>query len=455
MSIDVAKDGDQQVHRTPARFELASQFKKLESHTLVCHADRMFRIIATFAILCWPCLSVSSVAQEDQGTSLKRSRIRDFGVSPGILSPGPLNAITDVSGVRVGHSTLIEGERVRTGVTAIIPHHEDLFFDKTPAAVYVGNGYGKAAGFLQVQELGTLETPIILTNTLSIGAAVEATVKWTLKQDGHHSVRSVNAVVGETNDGYLNDIQGMHITADDVWAAIDSAEGGRVEEGNVGAGTGTRAFGFKGGIGTASRRLPESLGGYTVGVLVQTNFGGVLTIDGHRVGESLGVYSFRQSLQIEERESNQANLDGALSLRPEQDLAHEEDFAHEQELAHEDGSCMIVVATDAPLSDRNLERLARRAVLGLGRTGGFMSNGSGDFVIAFSTAYTISEGSDEAVQPTELLRNSAMSPLFLAVVESTEEAIYNSLVAAESMTGRDGNSAEALPHERLLEILDR
>lgn len=340
-----------------------------------------------------------------------RPRLRDLGVRPGILAPGPLNAITDVDGVRVGHRTLVRGDDVRTGVTAVVPHGGDLFSDKVPAAVYVGNGFGKAAGFLQVEELGTLETPIVLTNTLSVGRAVEAVVAWTLERPGHQDVRSVNAVVGETNDGWLNDIRGFHVTREDVWAAIDGARGGPVEEGSVGAGTGTRAFGWKGGIGTASRRLPATLGGYTVGALVQSNFGGVLTIDGVRVGEALGRFSFSD---------------------------------------HLDGSCMVVVATDAPVLARNLGRMARRAVLGLARTGSFMANGSGDFVIAFSTRNRAGEG---PVVRAEVLDNEAMSPLFLATVEAVEEAVYNSLTRASTVTGVDGHVAEAIPLERLREVL--
>ncbi len=350
----------------------------------------------------------------------ERARVRDLGVTPGVLEPGHANAITDVVGVRVGHTTIVDADNVRTGVTAILPHGGNIFRDKVPAAVYVGNGFGKAAGFLQVQELGTIEAPIVLTNTLSVGRAIEATVAWTLRQEGQESVRSVNAVVGETNDGYLNDIRGMHVTSEHVWSAIESARPGPVAEGSVGAGTGTRAFGWKGGIGTASRVLPDSLGGYAVGALVQTNFGGVLTIDGVRVGEALGRYSFRESLET------------GSSAGPNEDA----------------GSCMMIVATDAPLSPRNLERVARRAVLGMARTGGFMSNGSGDFVIAFSTAYRLPHDAREPA-PVELLTNDAMSPLFLAAVESIEEAIYNSLTMATSVSGRDGHEAEAIPIDRV------
>ena len=356
-------------------------------------------------------------------------RIRDLGVQPGVLPPGKWNAITDVAGVRVGHRTLIHGEAVRTGVTAIVPHGGDLFRHKTPAAVYVGNGFGKAAGFLQVRELGTLETPIVLTNTLSVGRAIEAVVAWTLARDGNRDVRSVNAVVGETNDGYLNDIRGMHVTSDDVVAAIEAARTGPVAEGSVGAGTGTSAFGFKGGIGTSSRVLPESLGGYTLGALVQSNFGGVLTIDGVRVGEALGHFSFRDHL-------------APAAPGPPADSGTG------------DGSCMIVIATDAPLSPRNLERVARRAVLGLARAGSFMSNGSGDFVIAFSTRNT-TPPDDDGPSAIEDLPNDRISPLFLATVEAVEEAVYNSLTQATTMLGRDGHVREAIPIGRLRDLLKR
>ena len=354
-----------------------------------------------------------------------RPRIRELGITPGILEPGKLNAITDVAGLRVGHQTVIEGDDVRTGVTAIVPHAGNVFQQKVPAAVYVGNGFGKAAGFLQVQELGNIESPIVLTNTLNVGTAVEAVVRWSLQQPGHEDVRSVNAIVGETNDGYLNDIRGQHVSAKDIVAAIESASDGPVEEGSVGAGTGTICFGFKGGIGTSSRVLPKSLGGYTVGALVQTNFGGILTIDGVRVGEALGQYSFRSHVEQAQTQDDPAD----------------------------DGSCMIVLATDAPLSPRNLERLAKRAVLGLARTGSFMSNGSGDFVIAFSTQNLVAYGSRE-VTPIDDLPNDAMSPLFLATVEAVEEAVYNSLTKATTITGRDGHTVEAIPIDRLRELLN-
>ncbi|MFQ5599115.1 MAG: P1 family peptidase [Candidatus Krumholzibacteriia bacterium] len=375
-----------------------------------------------------------------------RPRIREFGVEPGVLAPGPWNAITDVEGVRVGHRTRVEGDAVRTGVTAILAHDGNLLQRKVPAAVYVGNGFGKAAGFLQVQELGNIETPIILTNTLSVGTAVEATAVWTLQQPGNGDVRSVNAVVGETNDGYLNDIRGQHVTREDVWAAIDAAATGPVEEGSVGAGTGTRALGWKGGIGTSSRVLPESLGGYTLGALVQSNFGGILTIDGVPVGERLGRYTFRKQIE-EARRSRDPDGDrgsGGDGDRSGRDRGRDGDRA---------GSCMIVLATDAPLSPRNLERLARRAVLGLARTGSFMSNGSGDFVIAFSTRNLETHAPAERTRMVEELHNDFTSPLFLAAVEAVEEAVYNSLVKATTVTGYRGHTAEAIPIDRLRELL--
>jgi D-aminopeptidase len=347
-----------------------------------------------------------------------QNRLRDFGVEIGVLKPGALNAITDVPGVQVGHTTLINGENVRTGVTAILPHTGNIFQDKVPAAIYVGNGFGKLAGYSQVKELGNLETPIILTNTLSVPMAVNAVIGYTLHQVGNEEVRSVNAVVGETNDGYLNDIRGRHVTEADVLQAIQNAKTGPVAEGNVGAGTGTVCFGFKGGIGTASRVLPKQSGGYTVGVLVQTNFGGVLQVAGVEVGKKLGHYS------------------NSFKYSP-------------------DGSCMMVVLTDAPLDARNLERLAKRAMLGLARTGGIASNGSGDYVIAVSTAEEcrISYESENPIQKTPTLRNEAMTPLFLATIEATEEAILNSLFASEPMTGRDGHKIEALPKDKVLEML--
>jgi len=355
-----------------------------------------------------------------------RPRIRELGIAPGVLPTGTHNAITDVGGVKVGHRTLVEGETVRTGVTAILPHSGNIFQSKVPAAVYVGNGFGKAAGLLQVRELGNLETPIILTNTLNVGTAVAATVRWTIDQPGNKDVRSVNAVVGETNDGYLNDIRGMHVTEKDVVAAIKAAESGPVQEGSVGAGIGTRAFCWKGGIGTASRVLPSALGGYTVGALVQSNFGGVLAMDGVPVGELLGCVPFG--------------------------LADEWRPSSSEGDSRGDGSCMVVLATDAPLDARNLERMARRAVLGLARTGSFLSNGSGDFVIAFSTRNLKPYEPDARERAVTVVENDSMSPLFLATVEAVEEAVYNSLLRATTVTGFDGRTVEAIPIEPLREI---
>jgi D-aminopeptidase len=345
-----------------------------------------------------------------------------------VLEPGTLNAITDVAGVRVGQVTLIEGESVRTGVTAIVPHGGNVFQQKVPAAVYPANAFGKAAGFLQVHELGNIETPIVLTNTLCVGTAVQATVDWTLAQPGNEEVRSVNAVVGETNDGYLNDIRSCAVKPEHVRTAIEGALGGQVAEGSVGAGTGTVCHGWKGGIGTSSRVLPQSLGGYTVGALLQTNFGGVLTIDGIRVGENLGRYAFKEYLEPQEA-PGATNQSGG------------------------DGSCMMVIATDAPLSPRNLDRMARRAVLGLARTGSFMHHGSGDFVIAFSTANTVRYEDPERTRTVELVNDDAVSPLFLATVEAVEEAVYNSLTKAATVTGREGHTVEALPIDRLRQMI--
>lgn len=348
--------------------------------------------------------------------------LREYGIEIGVMTTGQMNAITDVQGVKVGHQTLTRGDHIRTGVTAILPHGENIFQQKVPAALYVGNGFGKLAGSTQIQELGNIETPIILTNTLSVPTAANALIDYTFSFNENNSVRSVNPVVGETNDGHLNDIRGRHVSKEDVLTAIDNAETGAVEQGNVGAGTGTRAFGFKGGIGTSSRKLPDDLGGYTVGVVVQSNFGGVLQIAGVPVGKELDKYY----------------LDDKLNETP-------------------DGSCMIVVATDAPLDARNLERLAKRAVLGLGKTGGIASNGSGDYVIAFSTdeSVRVSYRSDDSVRNQDVLINSAMSPLFMAVNEATEEAIINSLFHAETMNGRDGNTIKELPVDSVLEIMEK
>jgi len=396
---------------------------------------------------------------ERPAAAADRPRLRDLGVAPGIVPPGPLNAITDVAGVAVGHRTVVEGDAVRTGVTAILPHGGDLFRDKVPAAVFVGNAFGKAAGFLQVRELGTIETPIVLTHTLAVGTAVDAVVRWTLARPGHEDVRSVNALVGETNDGWLHDVRGGHVTAAHVHEAIAAARPGPVAEGSVGAGTGTRALGWKGGIGTASRRLPPTLGGWTVGALVQSNFGGVLTIAGVPVGEELGRHAFREELETAAAQAADAAAPGGPTRdparRPPGPASGEEAVpARSGGPPPGDGSVMIVLATDAPLSPRDLERLAARALLGLGRVGSFMSHGSGDFVVAFSTAY-LPDPPTAAPVAVPRLSGDALSPLFLATVEAVEEAIYNSLLRATTVTGRDGHTAEAIPIDALREILCR
>jgi D-aminopeptidase len=354
-----------------------------------------------------------------------RPRARDLGIAVGVYPAGTRNAITDVDGVRVGHTTLVEGEHVRTGVTAILPHGGNLFQDKVAGAVFVGNAFGKLAGSTQVNELGTIETPIVLTNTLSVGTAMDAVVRYTIGQPGNEQVRSVNALVGETNDGGLNDIRGLHVTREHVIAAITSATAGAVAEGTVGAGTGTVNYGWKGGIGTASRKLPSGGGGYTVGVLTQTNFGGNLTI--------AGVPIFK-SLQPPGRRSASGPAGGR---------------------APADGSCMLVVATDAPLDARDLHRLAARAVFGLGRTGSSYSNGSGDFAVAFSTSPEMrSRFNETAARTRAILPTDATSPLFEAVLEATEEAVYNSLFQATTVRSANG-TAEAIPIDRVRELLKR
>jgi D-aminopeptidase len=384
----------------------------------------------------------------------------------GVLPPGRLNAITDVKGVRVGHETLMKGDAVRTGVTAIVPHEGNLFQEKVPAAVFVGNGFGKLAGSTQVQELGEIETPILLTNTLSVPRAADALIEWMLALPGNEEVRSVNPLVGETNDGFLNDIRGRHVGREEVFRALRAARGGAVEEGAVGAGTGTVAFGFKGGIGTASRVLPSSRGGYTVGVLVQTNFGGVLTMNGAPVGRELGKYYLKEDLAPAPRGGRPKEGDAAArsndrDLAPpsnENDAApsNGNDGAAPPVADRADGSVIVVVATDAPLDARSLRRLAARAMLGLARTGSPSTQGSGDYVIAFSTyAPNRPRHGETAPRNVTALPNEAMSPLFLACVEATEEAVYNSLLRAETVKGRDGNRAEALPLDKTIEILRR
>ena len=352
----------------------------------------------------------------------QHKRARDLGIKIGVFETGELNAITDVKGVTIGHKTLIQGENIRTGVTAIIPHQKNLYQYKVPAAIYIGNGFGKLTGYSQVKELGNIETPIILTNTLNVPVAAEALISYTLNQKENHEVRSVNAVVGETNDGYLNDIRGRHLKGKDVFEAIENAKEGPVAEGNVGAGTGTVCFGFKGGIGTSSRKIPEALGGYTVGVLVQTNFGGVLEINGVPVGQELKKFIYDNIT-----------------------------------LNNVDGSCMIVVITDAPLHSRNLERVAKRAMLGLAKTGGIASNGSGDYVIALSVNKDNikSLSLDSKLYQSTILKNEAMTPVFLATIEATEEAIINSLFAAETMKGRNKRVIESIPKERVVELMKK
>ena len=388
-----------------------------------------FRIASIVAIHAAMALASDAVAQGAPAReSSARARARDLGVAPGVFKPGANNAITDVAGVRVGQTTVIEGDSIRTGVTAILPHASNAYYDRVPAAVYVGNAFGKLIGATQVTELGELETPILLTCTLCVWRAADALVAWMLAQPGMQGVRSLNPVVGETNDGSLNAIRSRPIAPEHVRRALESAAGGPVAEGAVGAGAGTVAFGWKGGIGTSSRVVPASLGGYTTGVLVQSNFGGVLQVMGAPVGKELGRYAFR----------------------------------NESERERGDGSIMIVVATDAPVSDRNLKRLAARAIMGLARTGSSASNGSGDFVIAFSTAEAVRRrhavpGSG-ATDPTQRevgdLANDAMSALFQAVVEATEEAIYNSLFQATTVTS-GGRTIEALPLDKVREILSK
>ncbi len=371
-----------------------------------------------------------------QAQDAKRPRAREAGVIAGVLPTGQLNAITDVAGVTVGHTTIIRGDSVRTGVTAILPHGGNLFREKVPGAVFVGNAFGKLAGSTQVNELGEIETPIMLTSTLNVPRVADATIDYMLALPGNETVQSINPLIGETNDGYLNDIRGRHVGRDEVFGAIKNARGGAVEEGAVGAGTGTVAFGFKGGIGTSSRKLPASLGGYTVGVLVQTNFGGILTINGAPVGRELGRYYLKDQ------------LDGAASEAKSPTNLSLANMA--------DGSIIIVIATDAPIDHRNLQRLAARSMMGLARTGSAGSNGSGDYAIAFSTAegVRLRANNNRAPLSTQLLSNEAMSPLFLAVIEATEEAIYNSLFRATTTSSR-GHTVEALPIDRTLEILKK
>jgi D-aminopeptidase len=380
------------------------------------------KLLAVAAILV-----VSSADFAQSTTPKERPRASDLGLKVGILPTGPLNAITDVAGVEVGHTTIIRRDDIRTGVTAVLPHSGNLYREKVPGAVFVGNGFGKLAGSTQVDEMGDIETPILLTSTTSVPRVADSLISYMLALPGNQDVLSINPIVGETNDGYLNDIRGRHITPADVFAAIKNAKDGPVEEGAVGAGTGTVAFGWKGGIGTSSRRLPPKLGGYTVGVLVQTNFGGVLTINGSPVGQELGQYYLLKELQQQGNGTDRGN-----------------------------GSCMVVLATNAPLDSRNLKRLAARAWLGVARTGSAASNGSGDYAIAFSTAAQVRIRTEEKplTRNVEVMTNDAMSPLFLAAIEATEEAVYNSVFKATTMTG-NGHTVEALPIERTVEVLKK
>lgn len=365
-------------------------------------------------------LSAAVSPARAQTRAESRPRARELGVAPGVFAPGPKNAITDVTGVRVASLTIDDGAKIHTGITAIVPHEGNAYLSRVPAAIHVGNAFGKLVGSTQVRELGELETPILLTCTLCVWKAADAMTEWMIAQPGMERVRSLNPVVGETNDGGLNDIRSRPITAEQVKKALDAASDGPVEEGSVGAGRGTSAFGWKGGIGSSSRRLPASLGGHTVGVLVQTNYGGVLQMGGAPIGKELGQYAYKNETGTERG----------------------------------DGSCMIVIATDAPLSDRNLQRLAARAMLGLGRTGGSGSNGSGEFVIAFSTAKEVRRVWDAKRYTTTELSNEESSALFEAVIEATEEAIYNSMLKATSVSA-NGRTVEALPIEKVKEILAR
>lgn len=382
-------------------------------------ANKLFAVVTV--------VLVSGFAAAQDTTSTVRVRASDLGLKIGVLPTGPLNAITDVTGVEVGHTTIIRGDNIRTGVTAILPYAGNLYREKVPAGIFVGNGFGKLTGTTQVEEMGDIETPVLLTSTTSVPRVADALISYMLALPGNEDVLSINPVVGETNDGFLNDIRGRHITPDDVSAAVKTAKGGPVEEGAIGAGTGTVAFGWKGGIGTSSRHLPTALGGYTVGVLVQTNFGGVLTIAGAPVGQELGQYYLRNELQQAGTVKDKA-----------------------------DGSCMIVVATNAPLDARNLKRLAARAWLGVARTGSSASNGSGDYAIAFSTAPSVRiHANDKALtRSEEVVTNDAMSPLFEAAIEATEEAIYNSMFKATTTTG-NGHTVDALPIAKTVEILKK
>jgi len=388
-------------------------------------SQRSFSIFGgiSFASVLWLIGLPWTIEAMQPSEALNRPRARDIGLTIGILPPGPLNAITDVEGVRVGHRTLIEGDSIRTGVTAILPHGGNIFREKVPAAIEVGNGFGKLVGYTQVQELGVIETPIVLTNTLSVFTAADALAAYVLGLPANEDVVSVNAVAAETNDGFLNDIRARRVRTEDVRSAIESAKSGTVEEGSVGAGTGTRCLGWKGGIGTASRKLPHEMGSHVVGVLVQANFNGILTMNGAPVGREVGRYYLREELE---------------HTRPD-----------------EGGSCVIVVATDAPLDARQLQRLAKRTLLGLAAVGSPMTHGSGDYVIAFSTAPQLRATAASTPRNREVLPDDSLSPLFQAVREATEEAIINSLLRATTVTGHQGHTVEAIPIDRVIEICRR
>jgi len=388
--------------------------------------------------------AVGTAAQSDA-----RPRARDIGIDIGIFKPGPLNAITDVKDVKVGQVTLIEGEGalvpgkgpVRTGVTAILPHGGNLFNDKVPAAAFVLNAFGKTTGLEQLNELGNLEVPIVLTNTLNVPLVADAVIQWSLEKNPEIGIKTgtVNPVVGEVNDGTLNDIQGRHVTKEDVFQAINSAKSGPVEEGAVGAGTGSTCMSFKGGIGTSSRVLPEKLGGYTVGVLVQTNFGGSLMINGAPVGRAMGKYDFSKYFPYEIPSTAYVPPADSLADNPADELG---------------GSCMVVVATDAPLDQRQLERVAKRVALGLACTGFYSSNGSGDFFIAFSTAQRVPHNTGLTLDTT-VVANDSMSSIFQATEEATEEAVINSILKATTVVGRDGNTSAAIDIQKLESILHK
>jgi D-aminopeptidase len=388
-------------------------------------ADRAMACAALLLLLAVPLLSPAA----------DRVRARELGVAPGVFAPGRWNAITDVAGVRVGQVTLHEGERIRTGITAILPHEGNAYLSRVPAAVHVGNGFGKFVGTTQLAELGELETPVLLTCTLCVWKAADAMAEWMLRQSGMEQVRSINPVVGETNDGGLNDIRARPVTAADVHRALDAARTGPVEEGSVGAGTGTVAFGWKGGIGTASRRLPASLGGWTVGVLVQSNYGGVLQVMGAPVGRELGRYAFQDAL---------ASRVDAVPTHPPRGLADDRG----------DGSVIVIIATDAPVGDRNLGRVASRAMMGLGRTGSSASNGSGDYALAFSTAASVRRAFGAKRLAQDELANDETSALFQATVEAVEEAVYNSMFMATTVSG-NGRTVDAIPLDEVRTILTR